>query len=412
MKSTGEILETGPGALKTGRPLRILHLVGSLRLGGAERVVCTMAECSKRYPVIPHVMALSGGPLAHELKEAGIEPMVKPFRWSMLPFWLAATVRDLRNLRIDVIHTHLFTADLLGRISGRLAGVPVIVSTLHAPSTWKRSGRAKDRLKTIVDEWSANLLADGLIAISDEVRRHQIEIGGLAPSKIRVIGNPVWVEAFDGAGGKRVESKGFLGFTRDNVVITNIASLKPVKGQEYLLRCFSRLLKRHPLARLLLAGEGESRERLQALCKALEITRQVRFLGLHRDIPRVLSASDIFVNSSLSEGISIAILEAMGAGVPVVATAVGGNPDLIRHGETGLLVEPKDEDGLARALEFLILNPNEGSRMASAAFDFVKKNFDAPLIFERTLTFYRKLAGKKARVEGPESRTSPEEKGQ
>lgn len=375
--------------------LRVMHFIGSLRVGGAEKVVSSIAREAKENKQIVYVLAFSSGSLVDEFKRNGIEIVIRPFRWQSLPVWLFHVVNDIRKRKIDVLHTHLFTTDLLGRIVGSLAGVPVVICTLHAPSTWKRSERFKNKVKKKIDKIGANSFTDGIIAISEEVKKYQAEIGGIKPGKMRIISNPVRMEDFACSLETQVSAKESLGYDKEDIVITNVGSLKPIKGQEYLLNAIALLTGKHPKLRLMLIGDGQSRQFLEEVAVKLDLEKIVKFMGIREDIATLLCASDIYAVASLSEGISISILEAMAAKVPVVATAVGGNTDLIEHCKSGLLVKPQDAKDLAQAINTVIVKPMMAKRLGDNAFEFVKNRHDISIVYRQIDSFYRELLEKK-----------------
>lgn len=381
--------------------MRIMFLIGSLKLGGAEKVVSVLARSFDKERCRVYIMAFETGSLEAECCSSGAQVLINPFQWTRAPFWLYHFIREIRRLKIDVLHTHLFTADLLGRIGGRLAGIPVVVSTIHAPSTWKRSGRLKDRLRAFVDRVTANVLADALYSISKEVSEYQVRYGGIRQSKISLVSNPVVTSAFSSRQhgvGKRAE----LGLSDHHTVLTNVASLKKVKGQKYLIEALGMVVSKLPDVRLLLIGDGPDMEMLRHYAEQLNLSERILFLGNRLDVAELLAVSDIFVMSSLSEGISVAILEAMASGLPIVATAVGGNRDIIKDGATGLLVKSEDATQLANAVERLCRDTAFARLLGEQARRFVVEHHDAGRIALQLEESYRSLyrqkrGGEKAR---------------
>jgi glycosyltransferase involved in cell wall biosynthesis len=369
--------------------MHVMHLIGSLRIGGAEKVVCSLIRGFSHTGTRSSVMALAGGPLKEELHSLGADVIIRPLNRAATPLWLLQTARELKCRSVDLLHTHLFTTDVLGRLAGRMAGVPG-VTTLHAPSTWKRSYRIKDRTKHHADRFTARYACDALVAISEEVKAFQVKVGGLPASKLHVIGNPVHTAMYGKDPVIRSRVRNLFGIQDNDIVILNVAGLKPIKGQEYLLQAFASLAQRRRL-KLLLAGDGKSRTRLETLRWSLGISENVTFCGARDDVPDILAAADVFVMSSLSEGISMAILEAMATGLPTVATAVGGNTDLIRHMQTGILAEPRDLASLAEGIAFILDNPAEACAMGRRAAQFVRERYDAPLIARKYENLYRSI---------------------
>jgi glycosyltransferase involved in cell wall biosynthesis len=373
----------------------IVHLIGSLRLGGAEKVVSVLAQAFDKDQCEVYICAFTTGELEEECRCRGAKVIIMPFQWRHAVRWLFCFVKELKALHIDVLHTHLFTADFLGRIGGRMAGVPVVVSTIHAPSTWKRSRGLKDRLKLFADRLTANYFTDCLFSISKQVSDYQVRYGGIKPSKIKEISNPIVISRYRRNEIERDVIRASIGLKDNHKVITNVASLKPVKGQKYLIQALRDIVRNHPDVCLLLVGDGQDRDVLAKMASTLGVSENVHFLGNRIDVPAILSASDIFVMPSLSEGISMAILEAMAAELPVVATAVGGNPDIILDNVTGLLVAPANASYLAKALERMLNDHNFARSLGIQAKQFVKEHHDAEMIAHQLAITYRSIYHKK-----------------
>lgn len=378
--------------------MRVLHLIGSLKVGGAETVVTTLLRSSDYDRFQYTILILERGPLMDELAGSPVRVMILPFRWLTMPLWLLKTVRRLRALRIDVVHTHLFSTDILGRAAGKLARVPVIVSTYHAPSTWKQERSVKNFLRRTLDALTANCLTDGLTAISHAVFGYQTTTGQIRGEKLRVITNPVRCHRFRCDAGSRAAMRRELGVFEEERVLINVSSLAPIKGHEYLLRACPLLLDHPGRWRLLLVGDGPLKSELKRVAQSLGIADRVFFLGQRRDVPDLLRASDVFVMSSLSEGVSMAILEAMAAALPIVATRVGGNVDLIAPGHTGMLVEPRNESALAGAIRHLLDAPQEAALLGCNARHYVRQHHDARLIARQYEDYYRELLQRKQRA--------------
>lgn len=368
--------------------MKVMHLIGSLRVGGAEKVVCSLIQGLRATDTCSIVMTMAGGPLERELQQLGVETIIRPFSWPTSIQWIRCVSQEIQQRQIDLLHTHLFTTDMLGRIAARRAGVPVI-TTLHAPSPWKRSRRLKPYVQRWADLISARHACDALVAISPEVRDFQIRYGGMPAGKMHVIGNPVHTEQFSANPLARERIRSHYGIEPAATVLINVASLRPIKGQEYLLHAFAHLAKERDDLKLLLLGDGPCRQALMALSTALGIARQVIFCGVCPDVAGHLSAADIFVMSSLSEGISMAILEAMASARPIVATSVGGNVDLIQNQENGLLVPSRNPEAMAEAIRRLMQTPVEAHNMGARAAQFVREHYDAPRIARAYTELYR-----------------------
>jgi glycosyltransferase involved in cell wall biosynthesis len=227
-------------------------------------------------------------------------------------------------------------------------------------------------------------MTDAVTAVAEPVAEFLRAQVGIPSGKVRTIQNGVDIPRFRSA---HPINRSALGWGDENVVIGCVARLEPEKGHTILLDAFRRVYARRPHARLLLIGGGSERQRLELLSSNFGLNGSVQFLGSRADIPELLGACDLVTLASIQEGLPMALLEAMAAGKPVVATKVGIVPELVQGGQTGLLVPPGNAELLAEALDTLITDPMRGQRLAAAALDLVKMNYS----FDRTLEQYTAL---------------------
>ncbi|MHC4549816.1 MAG: glycosyltransferase [Planctomycetota bacterium] len=319
-------------------PLRVVHVVNTLITGGMERGVTTLARHSSSRFEHAVLCLICTGDMAR-LLPAGtvVTELHKPEGHSLRWFW--KLVRTLRRLRPQVLHTRNWQG-MDAILAARLAGVRGIV---HGEHGWQvndatGSDRKRQKVRRFLSRWVTEFTS---------VSRHlegwlREEVG--IRHRITQIYNGVDTEVWrPGAEGAAVRAE--LGIPPDAFVAGIVARMDPIKDHATLLRAFAAVRARHPGARLLVVGDGEEEERLRALaCEG------IHFLGHREDVPRILRATDVFALSSLNEGISNTVLEAMATGLPVVATRVGGNPELVEEGVTGRLVASGDADGLADAI--------------------------------------------------------------
>lgn len=257
--------------------------------------------------------------------------------------------RLMRRGKYQIVHTHTSKGGLLGRIAARLAGVPVVVHTPHGHVFYGYYGRALTRLFIWLERWAAGF-TDRIVALT---RREVAEYGtfGVAPeAKCAVIHSGIDFAPFVREGRWREEIRAELGIPADALVIGTVGRLTAIKGQADLVTAFARVRKRVEGTYLLLIGEGEEHAALQTLARELGVDEGVLFSGWREDVHRVLRGMDIFALPSHNEGMGKALVEGMYAGLPAVATSVGGVPELVDSGRNGLLVEPGRPDQLAAAL--------------------------------------------------------------
>jgi glycosyltransferase involved in cell wall biosynthesis len=282
------------------------------------------------------------------LREAGVRVirLRRRSRWTLWDWW--PLLKILRRERVDVLHGHLFGSNVWAAIVGRLARVPVVVAHEHM---WAYGG---NRLRPFLDR---NLIArwsDAFVAVSEEGRRRMVESERIDPTDIVVIANGI--AGFEP--GDRSQMRAELGIPLDAPVVGSVGHLRPEKAFEVLVEAVSIARDSHPGLIALIAGEGPLRADLEAQSARLGVEGAVRFLGARNDVPDLLAALDVAVCCSDFEGGPLSVMEYMEAGLPVVATRVGGLPELVRDGESGLLVPPRDPRALAEAIARVLDDPS------------------------------------------------------
>lgn len=354
-------------------PLRLLQYITPSGIGGAEVHVVTLAEKLRERGHQVLVICPKGRPLVRELVARGL-PMRTPRTTGKAdPLLLARLAYWLRRGRWQVIHTHLSTASLLGGLAARLTGVPA-VATVHGLNT-----------RTCFN------YARRIIAVSNAVKQHLVA-QGLSPDTITVIHNGVDLKLLSRPC-QRPAVRRQLGLPEDAPLLIAVGRLVPEKGHGDLLLAFS-LLARNPewrALRLLIVGAGVLLGPLRAQAEQLGVAERVIFAGFQRDVPPFLHAADIFVLPSIREGLSLSALEAMALARPVVACRVGGTPEVVVDGETGLLVSPAAPAELADALDHLLRHPELAHAMGAAGERRARAAFDLEQTVSRIETVYRAL---------------------
>ncbi len=351
---------------------KILFVIGTLDVGGTERQLVELLTRIDRRRFQPVVCCLSrGGALEGPLRAAGIPIHVTGFRGILprgggrtlltlpsLAAELGRFLRVFRRERPDIVHGFLFWAYVLGAYAARLSRVPVVLASRRSLSHFKAGRR-----RLMLMERLANSFTDLVIANSEAVRRDAVRSEGLAPDKVIVIHNGVDVT------GEAPTSPGVragLGLREDVPVVLAVANLIPYKGHRYLIEAWEKVRASAPGAVCLFAGEGPARPDLERRAAALQLDGSLRFLGTRHDVAELIGSADLLVHPSLEEGFCNAILEAMAAGKPVVATRVGGNPEAVADGVTGILVPPADSRALEEAVLSLLGDPQRRARLGEA----------------------------------------------
>jgi glycosyltransferase involved in cell wall biosynthesis len=374
----------------TARRIRVAYLIDRLQRAGAQAHLGQLVSRLDKGGFEPEVVCLlAGGPVSEEMKGRGVPVEVLGLGRLYGPRALAELVRFARRLRerrIDVLHTYLVSANIYGTIAARMARVPVITSRRDV-------GFSRNWRLRLVEERLINPLVDRVVAVSPAVAELTGREHGLPPGRLVTIENGVDVEVWTPEGQPRAEARRELALREDEIAVGVIGHLSPVKGHADFLRAAAHVYAQDSRARFVLVGDGPLRPALEALAASLGLGPRVVFAGTRADMPRVLSALDVVAVPSHSEGMSNALLEAMAMALPVVATRVGGNPDVVRDGVTGRLVPPRDPAALARALGELVKDPAARQSLGRAARRHVADNLSLSGMVRRYEELYRGVTG-------------------
>ena len=372
------------------RQIHVLHVIDGLNVGGAEISLRDLVQGllqGGRYRV--SVCYSTPGPLVAEMAALG-PPMVRLPRLARVdPLLLLRMCQAIRRDPPHIVHTHLFKSDFHGRVAARLCGVPVVVSTLQNCDGW-----ADNPLLGRIYGFTARF-ADRLIAVSNEVRDFAMTHTRVAPDKLRVIPNSVALQRFvDQEEAGRALRREF-GIAEGAPLLGIIARLAPQKDHLTLLEAAVRIRSALPEARFLIVGDGPLRKTLVTRACELGLDQAVIFCGLRNDIPAAMAALDLLVLSSRWEGLPVALVEGMAAARPVVATAVGGVPDVVLHGSTGLLVPPGDPAALAHACIQVLTDPDLRARLGHAGRARAEAHFSLDAMVRQTSQLYEELLSRR-----------------
>jgi glycosyltransferase involved in cell wall biosynthesis len=290
-------------------------------------------------------------------------------------------VSFLRDHRVDILHTHKFGSNLWGTLLGRLAGVPVIIAHEH---TWSFEGQS---LRCLLDRSVIGRAADVVLAVSREDVRKMVDVERIDPNRIRFIPNGIAPKSPDHGSDIRAQ----LGISSTAPVIGCVGNLRPQKALHHLVECASILVREFPDVRVLVVGGGSDEARIRSLVRHRDLLDTVLLLGDRTDVPDILAGLDLAVSTSDWEGSPLAVMEYMAAGLPVVATRVGGVPDLVTPDVNGLLVEPGDVQGLAREIAGLLRDPKRRAVMGANGRRRQRLEFDINLMLRRLELLYEEL---------------------
>jgi L-malate glycosyltransferase len=383
------ILQAHPAA--RAPEIRVCHFMSADLWAGAEVQLRTVASYLVERPeILLTAVLLNEGRLAFELRRMGIEVAVIDERRHTSVAIVAFLARFLRTRGIEVLHTHRYKDTVLGTVAAKLAGVPKIVRTVHGlaePLTgWERM---KFCAYSAVEKVALRSFADRVIAVSRNLAR-TLEADGDRRSAVVPIHNGIDVAQARPTQDAR-EVRRQLGIPGDARVFGTIGRLSAVKDHRTLLCAAQRVLHRQRNARFLFVGDGPLRDDLVLVASQLGIAHACVFAGARDDSYDVLAVMDVFVLSSLHEGIPMALLEAMALAKPVVVTAVGGVPEIVSHGENGLLVTPRDDRAFADACLEIASRPGLAAALGSAARRSIQDRFSHATGGKALLDVYQSL---------------------
>ncbi|MGE5673607.1 MAG: glycosyltransferase family 4 protein [Mycobacterium leprae] len=353
---------------------RVLHVCSDTNIGGAGRYVLTLLTeptLTEQYEV---AVACPEGALADSLRQAGVSVMTYPGADRSFSWGAFKTLFGLvRRWRPQIVHTH---GALAGRLAGGLAGARVIFTKHGLAAGSERSVQVRSP-GGLARQAAVRLFADRIVAVSDAVKRALVAAGA-DPGAIRVIPGGIALAQY-AAVPPAVPG-----------VIGAVGRLEREKGFDVLVQAMDRLRGE---ARLLIGGDGMQRAALTEQVQGLGLNDVISLTGFVSEMPAFLGQIGLFVSSSRTEGLGLVLLEAMAAGRPVVATRVGGVPEVVADGETGILVEPENPEALAGAMKRLLSDPGLAARMSEAGRRRVEQQFSSRRMAEQTAALYRELVG-------------------
>lgn len=382
--------EPAPRARRSGRPLRVVTLVDRLADGGAERIAFQLARDLDPTRFERVLVVTTADDPAHaepapetarwaeELAAAGVRIVGLPRRRRSAPRGWRPLLDELAVA--DVVHAHMFSSNLAGSVLGGALRVPVIVGHEHGlerEAFWQAPLERRLIVRRRVT----------MVAPSQAVRERMIRRDGLRPHRVVVV--PNGVETFAPTSGRRLRAE--LGIDPEAFVVGSVGGLRRIKRFDVLIDAAATI--RHQVGlpiHVLIAGDGPERPRLEAQIAAHGLEHEVRLLGARDDVPDVLAALDVAVNCSDSEACPLSVLEYMAAGLPTLATAVGGTPELVDHEQHGLLVPPATPSALARAIVALRDDPDARRRMGAAARHRRRAAFDLGVMVRRVEELYER----------------------
>jgi len=364
--------------------IKILYIITGLEIGGAEILLLNIVKNLNKDLFNCSILYLKGkADIGGEFSELNID-VYNNSRYSFFnPYKYWKIFNLIKQKKIDIVHSHLIHSNLIARIIGKASNVKVIINSEHNTSNWKFKYIPFIILFRITLRY-VNLVH----CISNSVRDHILSIITIDNSKLKVIYNGICLDRFKN---NKFQKTSTINYSNSHPIIGCVSRLDKRKGIEYLIKAIGLLKVQYKDIKLILVGDGPQRSFLNRLVKELSLVDQVVFVGKTFEVEKYLSIFDFFVLPSLQEGLSIAIIEAMASGVPVIASNVGGIPEVITHKQDGILIKAKNENDIFEAVIQLNNDKKLKSKLISNAYDKISAKFDIRKIvkeFESMYTHY------------------------
>jgi glycosyltransferase involved in cell wall biosynthesis len=374
-------------------PIRVLSLRNVVMFGGPDSTLLGWyAQIDRdRFDISLACFDNPGEPqadLVRGVRDLGIRTFTIPYGRRKNVFTaVRELVRIIRSERIDVLHSHDFRSDLLGWIAARWTGIP-IMNTIYVWFGIHSVGKVK-----YIEAANRVVLRrfDGLNAICEATRRDTIQLYGFRPEKVTTVLSGIDVRNFD-LEVDEAALRASIGAAADDRLLPFVARIYPEKAHTYLLKAMVPVVAQFPKAKLVVIGDGPLRGALEQEARELGIADNVIFTGKRKDVPALLRIGEFMVHPTLAEGIPLAVYEGMAAGLAVVGTDVDGTPEVVRHEQTGLLVQPKDVPALSAAICRLLANPAASKAYGDAARKLMETDYSIAHATSQLEAYYERMA--------------------
>lgn len=367
--------------------MKVIHVNAGGETGGGKSHLLALLPKLRTLGVDASLLCFSAGLLSQEAQESGIPTHTLGVSSMLSPRLMVGLYQYFKASAPDIVHTHGGRANLYGRLAARLAGVPLVVTTVHSHTDLDYTSPWQNMWFATVDRatWG---LADGLIAVSEQLQSALLR-RGMKQSKVRVVHNGI-----EDICSKPLAVHEEFNLPIESVVLCAVGRFVPVKRFDLLLTAMLKVVETNPNALLLLVGDGPLEQQLRETSVQLGLGAHVKFAGYRCDVRSIMESSAAFVMSSEMEGLPIVLLEALAGKVPIVATSVGGIPEIITTEENGLLVAPHNSGALAEAIERVLARPIEAQARAVNGRKWFEEHATAEAMARKTLSIYIEWGGR------------------
>jgi glycosyltransferase involved in cell wall biosynthesis len=368
--------------------MKILHIIPSLDTGGAEQLTVDLAYFQKKAGHNAEICCImttpEKGALYKNACNLGLTCHYSYARHEPRPGSVLKLRRLIRSLKPDVVQSHLPRTNAVSAIAARLSGVRCIISTFHNPFIWKNKMQEK---------WGrlTSFLPDGFFCDSKSIRDRLIELCPKQKKKIRVVYPSIPLHKIRISGQEVAEFRDNLGMGEKEKLVGVVGRLAEVKDHETFIEAARLVLREEKDVRFLIAGDGPEKKRIENKIRELHLEDSIHVLGYVQNLDIIWTQLNIFVLTSLSEGFPLSILEALGAGIPVIASKAGGIPEIVKHGENGFLSSPKHPEEFAKNIICLIRDEILLEKMRGNAHQSIQ-TFSMEHMAEKTIQYYEELS--------------------
>ena len=372
------------------KTLKVIHIIGGGEYGGAEDHIIQLLKQLKERDIEPQVICFYDALFSKRLREAGIPVTVLDYKRFDLRLFNGIR-RVLEEEQPDVVHTHGVKANFFGRISAGKAGVPLLVTTVHSLLRYDYENPVSYRLAKFLED-ATRKRSDYFVAISHTIEK-ELAKSKVPAEKIQLVSHGIDTKRFSPQPDAAADELGleWKDGNQQKILIGAVGRLQDVKGFSHFIDACARLEKERPgLCRFVLIGDGPNRSALEQQVKKRKLEHCFRFAGFREDVDHCLKALDLYVSSSLSEGLGLAVMEALASGTPVVTTGVGGVTDFAVHEDNALVINPGNADEIAAALLRLIDEPELADQIKRRGVEDILKHYSLDKMGEETSGYYRK----------------------
>jgi glycosyltransferase involved in cell wall biosynthesis len=372
----------------------IVYMIDGLGLGGAERLMIPLLANLDRQSFSPRVCVFqvrNGNPIAEDLKALGVAVDLLPIPYLRDLTALPRLFHYLRETQADLVHTQLEFANILGNLAARVARIPSVCTVHTIPS--QEDMRTKTRLHQDVEFFCLRNFCDMVISVSDEAQRFHMDVGRMAARKTTTIYNGIDLARFS-AEAQQADPQSVrreFGIPAASPLLITVAVLRELKGIQFMIRAMPGILVERPDVHYLIVGSGDHQARLVEEAQKQGVGDRVIFAGARKDIPALLSAADLFVLPTLTEALPTVLAEAMAVCLPILASRVGGVPEMVTDGVNGRLLPPGDPSHLAAACLEMLEFPAERAALGARGRAVVEQKFDVRVQAEQLQNLYRRL---------------------